>query len=513
VSKPLSSVDALSRLVADLASPRDRAARIGANALIVALWLWLYRSVFDYLAIIFSREDFRTNQLVLISVIALIAIQVRKERVQPHLDAAPRPFFPALFLALVGSLLYLVVERFFDINTLSASLFGLASYGLLGLWMEPRRWRQGFPATLLIVGVLPFGDHIQTFVGYPVRILTASIVRDGLNAAGISSVGVDTILVFENGISQVDSPCSGIKSLWTGALFLIAATWIERRPLNLRWLLIALVMAGLLLTMNLARVGTLVVVGQVMGLTLAAEMLHVPLGVLGFIAACAVAVVLLRLEQPMASDIDRAPVALARPAWLLPVLAVAIFAMGLVYAPRPQTGLESSPNWDFPRELAAQPMPLTPDEVAWFTRDGALSADRWRFVWRGVTGSMILITSTTWRAQHRPERCFEVYGLTLNDSRTYLIAPDFPVRLVSLGDRRGQGVLSATYWFQSVDRTTDDYGARMWADLSPQRARWVLVSILFDRERDPQAPDVQALYAALHATVARTLGGVARSPE
>jgi exosortase O len=117
---------------------------------------------------------------------------------------------------------------------------------------------------------------MQTFVGYPMRLLTAAIVRDGLTAAGVSSIGIDTILVLENGVSQVDLPCSGVKSLWTGMLFLIAATWIERRRFNLRWLLIALVFASLLFTANLARVGVLVVVGQVAGWWLVAEMLHVP---------------------------------------------------------------------------------------------------------------------------------------------------------------------------------------------------------------------------------------------
>ena len=283
-----------------------RAVRIGANVFVILLWLWLYRSVFDYLAVIFSREDFRTNQIVLVAVLALIAIQIRKEHIRPQFDAAPQLFVPALLLALGGSLLYLIVERFLDINTISASLFGLASYGLLGLWMQPQRWRQGFPAALLVVGVLPFGEHMQTFIGYPMRLLTASIVRDGLAAAGVSSIGIDTILVLENGVSQVDLPCSGVKSLWTGALFLIAATWVERRPLNWRWLLIAFVLAVFLFVTNLARVGVLVVVGQVAGWRLVAEMIHVPLGVLGFIASCAAAVVLLRLERPIAQEDRRA---------------------------------------------------------------------------------------------------------------------------------------------------------------------------------------------------------------
>ena len=386
----------------------QRASRVGANALIFVVWLWLFRSVFDYLAVIFTREDFRTNQMVFVAVIALIALQIRREHCCPQFDARPQLYPPALALACGGSALYLLVERFLDINTVSASLFGLASYGLLGLWMQPQRWRQGFPAALLVVGVLPFGEHMQTFIGYPIRLLTAFIVRDGLTVAVVASVGVDTILLFENGVSQVDLPCGGVKSLWTGALFLIAATWIERRPLNLRWLLIALVFTAILFATNLARVGVLVVIGQVLGWGLAAEMLHVPLGALGFVASCAAAVVLLRLERPRVWD-EHGQSVFARPAWLSPALAIAIVGMALAYAPRPRDGLtHPPPGFIFPAEMKTQTMPLAPDQIQWFSEGGAESAVRQRFEWRGITGSMILITSATWRAQHRPERCFEV---------------------------------------------------------------------------------------------------------
>ncbi len=120
---------------------------------------------------------------------------------------------------------------------------------------------------------------------------------------------------------------------------------------------------------------------------------------------------------------------------------------------------------------------------------------------------MILITSTTWRAHHRPERCFEVYGLSIDASRAHLVAPDFPLRFVSLSDGDGRGLLSATYWFQSAGRTTDDHGTRIWADLAPERDRWVLVSILFDGVYDPHATDIQTLYLALHDVVRRNLEG------
>ncbi len=505
---------------------------IGANILLIGLWLWLYGPVFSYLTVIFSREDFRTNQLVLLGIIILIAFRMHREELRPRINATPQLYIPAIALALGGAGLYLLVERFLDVNTLSASLFALASYGFLGMWMRPARWRQGFPAALLIIGVLPFGEHLQTFVGYPMRILTAAIIRDGLAVFGITSIGVDTILVLENGVSKVDLPCSGVKSLWTGMLFLVAATWIERRQLNHRWLLTASIFVVLLFIANLTRVGVLVVVGQVFSWPIVAEMLHIPLGVLGFIATCAGGAGLLWLQPALAQDTrpphngqpDTAPgnskfrtgnamrglpkYNLGTPKWLVPFLIIALLVMAFIYTPRPQTGLtQAPPTWNFPATLTIQPMPLKPDEFEWLTRDGAESADRHRFKWQGVSGSMILITSKTWRAHHRPERCFEVYGLSLGDSHTHLVNPNFPVRVVSLGNDHKRNLLSATYWFQSTTHTTDDYATRIWADLTPERERWVLVSILFDEAPDPDSPDVQALYTTLHAAVTEKLKG------
>ena len=130
------------------------------------------------------------------------------------------------------------------------------------------------------------------------RLLTALLVREGLAILGFQSIGVDTILVFENGISQVDLPCSGVKSLWTGGIYMLAATWIERRRFHQSWLLVGFVFALLLIVANLARVAVLVTAGQALGWRLLAEMLHVPLGVLGFAAACATLVWMLRRFVP-----------------------------------------------------------------------------------------------------------------------------------------------------------------------------------------------------------------------
>ena len=138
-------------------------------------------------------------------------------------------------------------------------------------------------------------------------------------------------------------------------------------------------------------------------------------------------------------------------------------------------------------------------------RDGAESADRHRFQLGGLSGSMILISSRTWRAHHRPERCFEVYGLNLEDSRTVLTGKQQPLRFVSLGRSGEQAQLTAVYWFQSANQITDDYATRIWADLALQRERWVLVSVLLDRPVDSHDPDLMRLVELLQETVGERL--------
>lgn len=489
------------------------------NLLLLGAWVWLYRPVFQYLGVLLTREEFRTNQIVLAGVAGLLLYRMRRMRPALRPETPPRLFFPGLALLLAGSLGFLLCERFLDINTLSASLFVLASYGLAGLWMDAGRWKQGFPVMLLVVGVLPFGAHLETFLGYPLRLLSAEAVRSGMASLGFHAIGVDTILVFESGVSQVDIPCSGVKSLWTGALFLLAATWIENRPLNLRWLLVALATGALLVLANFVRVGILTLIGPALGWTEAARMLHVPLGVLGFAGACAAAVHLLgrMKEKPSAQPITDG-VKARHPAWLSPVLLAAVLAMALLYAPRPAANAgqpAAALAWVFPQGMQVQPLELTVQEMEWIRQDGAERADRYAFTWHNddplvnggqpVAGTLMLVSSQTWRGQHRPERCFQVFGLTISESFTYLAAPEFPLRHLSLSASGVPGQVSAVYWLQSPSQTTEDYAQRIWGDLSPERERWVLVTVLFERDYVAHLPDLNHLLLALHGSVDRSL--------
>ncbi len=473
---------------------------LAGNLLLIGAWLWLFVPLFPYLRIVFVDEDFRTSQIISLAIIVLLVRQWRSGKLPIHLRQPVRPNIIPMLLMSLGAAGFLLTEWLLDVNTLSSTLFALGSYGLLGLWMEPQRWRRGLPAALLLVGMLPYGHHMQTFIGYPMRIATAALVRDVLAGIGVITVGVDTILVLENGVSHIDSPCSGVQSLWTGGLFLLAATWLEERRIGLRWLGVLILLVVLLFASNFVRVLALVMAGSVAGLPLLAEMLHVPLGVLGFVLACAVALWGLKTlpsHPALAEDTSREQ-RIVQPRWLSFGLATVLFCGSFLYIERPQTGLQAtSEPFVFPFET--EPEPLTEWERQWLVKDGAESAERHTFTYNNLEGSMILVTSKTWRAHHKPERCFEVYGLPLGEAQTTLIRPDFPLRVLDLDDGR----YTASYWFQSAATTTDDYATRIWADATSERDRWVLVSMVFKGE--PTAAEVAPFYEMLHSTVAKQL--------
>jgi hypothetical protein len=118
-----------------------------------------------------------------------------------------------------------------------------------------------------------------------------------------------------------------------------------------------------------------------------------------------------------------------------------------------------------------------------------------------MRGSMLFILSDTWRAHHRPERCFTVYGLEVQGSQPFLPAPGFPLRWLSLGPHAGPTLYSAAYWLQSTDRLTEDYAARIWDDLAPRPQPWVLVTVIFDAPLDPNDPRLPDLFNALRLSV------------
>ncbi len=460
---------------------------------LVAAWLWLHAAALDWLSDVFVRESAHAALLCLLGTIA-VALARRDGGLRWSLSPVCDPV--ALAAVVAGSTGYMWAERALGIEIVSASLTALSAWGLITSYFPERRRL----TALLLFAALPIGAYLDAYVAFPARMFSARQVAGLLSWFGLSSVSATTVIELDSGIAHIDAPCSGVKSLWTGLLFYLAATWVARVHMGFRWLATGALFAAALCGVNTLRIAFIVTLALVLDLPAVAEVVHLPLGIVGFSACGAAVLGAVRGMGCRPLPVAGAPSALGRRAQL--VLIVWLSCLSALYSPGADV---PQPSWflQLPAELQAEALALTDDELAFFARRGPTAAVKNRISHADLTGSMMAAYSRTWRAHHNPEHCLAANGHRVGRRVSTLVAPDFSVRMVEVGAAR-----TAFYWLQSPRRTTDDIGARIWADVAAGEDRWVLVSILLDRP--PAAPlstDTVTLLSLIREAVERSLQG------
>lgn len=476
-------------------SPRERPALL-AHAALVAAWLFLHAPGLAWIGRHFARSPLHAG-----IVLVAAALLLRGAGLSAFRGALERrPPRAAVALLAASALAFTLCERRLGTSTLSALLLGLGAYGLVGLHLDAERFRRALPGALLLVVLLPFGEQVDTYLGFAARALTARVVASLLAALGHPAMPVETLLVLENGVAHVDVPCSGARSLWTGLLFFLAATAVLGRAPGPRWLLAGLAHLALLLVENLVRVAALTLLAVALRVPRAAEIVHAPIGILGFALACATTLALLRrfVPAPVPAPIpapppDRHPLA--------PALAAALLLLALVRTPA-AAHAASPPSFhlDLGPTIAADPLPLTVAEEDLFRRWGG-AADKRAFRAGAHRGSLLAVKSRSFRAHHPPEICLASSGVSIAGLHAVPLGGGDDVRVAAAdGGRR-----TAIYWFQSPTRVTADLAARIWSEASFGERRWVQVSIIVDAPLSLPSPEGLALVATVRAAVARAL--------
>ncbi|MEO0803891.1 MAG: exosortase O [Cyanobacteria bacterium J06642_2] len=437
-------------------------------------------------------------------------------------------WLPCCVVAL-GAIFSTLVRVGFGHGALSFCGFAIATYGLLGLFLAPRGWRQGIPAALVVVGLLPVSIQFGSGMGFSLRVLTAGVVEQVLTAAGVAAISAHDVILLENSIAHVDLPCSGLKSVAVGLLFWAGCSWLEGRKVGGRWLGTSIFCVFAMIAANVARVLALVLLGDVWQRRWLADLVHVPLGIIGFAIACALTWLLLQTVPKYTSetstletsDVAREELpmsALAR--WGL-VAAIAAMA-ALPGAPPPITGV-ADVSW--PRAFQLETLDLNSAERQFFARDPLASSHKYRFEWhdasgRTLKGSLLTVASPSWRSHHAPELCYVGNGLQVDRMQSVDVesgmttgltpiatgAAPFPVRWLSLaGDSR-----SALYWFQSATSVTDNLLSRIGAAIAMRDRAWVMVSVLFEQSHAPSDASVREFARQTRAAITRSFTGDVR---
>ncbi len=415
-----------------------------------------------------------------------------------------------LLLMLGASICSIALQSIIEIQHITVLLFILGTYGLYGLFSEPHFWQKNLPVAGLLACILPFNSQLSSGLGLPARVITAQVVEQLLSALQIGAISSYDIIVLENGIAHVDVPCSGIKTLFVGTLFLLSATWIESRKLGLKWLALCTVNFLMLVSANAIRVAVLVLVIQVLKQPIYAKILHVPLGIVGLIFTCFFTWLMLQKipkfpELPASnfSTKDEAEIFSNQPLAKLGLI-VLVAVMGLVsQLYHVESAKVAIAPLNIPPQILSQSIPLNPREQEFFGNYPGTQTEKIRFVSGKLRGSLLTVASTSWQTYHAPELCFFASGIPVDRIERKQLTSDVIARWLSLKNNQ----LSAAYWLQSTQGTTDNFLSRISSDIRHKNQTWVLVSMLFDSYVKPEDSEIKNFITAVHNTINISLKG------
>lgn len=479
-------------------------------------WIYLNNSSIEWL-FASLQESSIFNTILLGTAIATLSMLGFWHRHRICFSLAPKWEALPLSLMLGAGVGAIALRWFLDIPQLSVVLFLIGTYGLIGLFIDTQIWKPGLTVAILFACVFPFSLQISVGIGFPLRVMTAYVVEHLLTSWGLPAISSHDIIVLEGRIAYVDLPCSGLKSFWTGTIFLLAATWLENRKIGWRWLGVFLVNIILLIATNIERVTALVLINNVWQQPELARMIHFPLGLLGFGTACFLGWLLLRFVPQNQDSItnfnwrkifyrDRLPFhpekkSIAKDFTLLQKAGVSLLAIGLLLISHPShlpSHIADIDSFKVSSGIEIEDLSLNPFESKFFADSSGTEAAKKRFKIGDLSGSFMLVSTTNWQAHHAPELCLIGNGLTVDTLTPKSLASEVKGRWLSVNNGRA----NAAYWFQSPRRTTDDFLDRFWSDVSRQDKSWTLISILFDRPVSSDAPEVKTLVNGLHESVA-----------
>ena len=182
--------------------------------------VWIVTNIWTFSWFIDSLKYSSPLNLVILGIVLFaLSIQLWRNQLFQLESLSPQYKLFPLLLMLGGEITAIVIKWSIAIPQLSLLCFILASYGLLGLFINSQTWQKNLVLAIITACILPFSIAFHSGLGFPIRVITAHIVADLLSILHLSAISSHDIILMENGIAQVDLPCSGMKSLWTGTVF------------------------------------------------------------------------------------------------------------------------------------------------------------------------------------------------------------------------------------------------------------------------------------------------------
>jgi len=389
---------------------------------------------------------------------------------------------------------YFSLYEYFNLALLIAiaTLLGNKYYKNISLNFSGLKFQ--VPFTLVLM-TLPFGKIMEVYIGFPLRLLAVDLITQVFQILKYDLVTSATILTVENNAMQVDFSCSGLKGVWAGFIFYFAITWLDELKINLNWLFTFIFLQILIISANFLRILCIVLLTTVYDYPKIAEILHAPLGTIGFTFACAIIYFFIKTKfykreifsvaLPNLSFLNYNFKAYQKLNWTKSFLILTSFFCLFILKPKVKSNtalhhfeINKLSGW------AMQNIPLSAKEKEFFLSQNS-KANKMSFTKNNISGAILFVESNGWRGHHNPETCLRGTGNKITSTETIQLNTIFPIKWLKLNKQN-----SACYWFQSDSTSTDDFGTRVWEEIVDNNKKWIQVSIVFDKAYTKENTDV-----------------------
>jgi exosortase len=435
----------------------------------------------------------------LIPLIVLVLFWWKREEL---LRAVGVPWWPALGLVALA-LGFHVIAYLIQQTRISIFAFYFGLYGLMGLVWGPGFLKASLFPMVLCVFAVPIST-VSQWITYPLRILVTQIsvgIGHGILGMPIWREGSQIISSELGPMYDVAPACSGIRSLTAmGAITMIYAFMAFRVP----WkrLLILLAAFPLAVTGNVARVSTVMVLGDVFGREQAMR-LEQYLGMVTFIVALGC---LLLVGRALKSDSAQSPdsdklktvgtvfLPLGPRPW--PALAVTLVllagtgvALGRIgseqHLGKPGLVLRANAAADRTQgvwlpeqvlEFSSKTQEVTEVELNWLPKDTTFGRRGYVSSKDGFEVALSVVLMGTDRTSiHKPQYCLDGQGWRIQTTETAVVPINRPypydlkVMKLTTAPRQftengrtftARGIY--VYWFVAENELTPYHGERMW---------------------------------------------------
>ncbi len=212
-----------------------------------------------------------------LAVAFLFALALPRLKTGGRLHQVPLAPIVVLFLAYAVAAFFLppIVRAAVAVLTVLLTLY-LAVFG--------RQPPLGFYG--LVVLALPVLPSLQFVLGYPMRLVAATLTVGLLNLQGMSVVRQGTYVMQNGEMAQFDAPCSGVTALWALLLLSFMISTVRHADV-VATVRAAVIATGLAVAGNVLRVSCLLHLNA-MSPGGSSEQLHETIGVVSFVLAAGV---------------------------------------------------------------------------------------------------------------------------------------------------------------------------------------------------------------------------------